>query len=192
MTELKKKAGSVLSSKIADGILTIAVTGHPPIIFDPAYVAPAHHITAELYGWKQRLSDAAAIARDTTTGMSATTAEKYAAIRRLADHYLNGAVDWNMKTGSAGPRGPQWDAIVIAAICEAYGKTDDVVKAMAVAKCGDTAPVAYLAAIAATAKVAPIVARMRLATVVLDDSDPFAADEAEEAEEEDGEEEDNS
>lgn len=180
MTELKKKAGSVLSSKMADGILTIVVTGHPPIVFDPAAVAPAHHLTAELYGWKQRLSDAAAIARDTATGMSATTTEKYAAIRRLADHYLNGAVDWNMKTGSSGPRGPQWDSVVIAAICEAYGKTDDVVKAMAVAKCGDTAPVAYLAAIAATAKVAPIVARMRLEAVGVDEeADPFAADEAE-------------
>ena len=175
MTELKKKAGSAVATSINGGVLTIVVAGFEPIIFDRTRVAECHHATAEMYGWKQRLSDAAAIARDKTTGASATNVEKYNAIRKLSEHYLTGATDWNVKVAASGPRGPQWDDVVIAAICEAYGKSAEVVKAMALTKCGVATPVAYLAAIAATSRVAPIVARLRLEAVEInDEDDPFA------------------
>ncbi len=69
------------------------------IKFDPSLVNENLRKFAEWHGWEQRLRDAAAKPCDKKTGKSASPQEKFAAIRRLAEHYLNGAESWNLKTG---------------------------------------------------------------------------------------------
>ena len=71
--------------------------------FDPQLCDESVRKFAEWHGWEQRLRDAAAKPRDEKTGKSASPAEKFAAIRKLAEHYLSGAKEWNLRTGpSAG------------------------------------------------------------------------------------------
>ena len=50
---------------------------------------------AMMHGFVQRISDAAAMARDAKTGASATPQEKFEAMRRLVEHYVSGAESWS-------------------------------------------------------------------------------------------------
>lgn len=109
-----KKSNSVVTSTfdLATGIITLAVVGLTDgvIKFDArqwanpeAYDALSDNgKRALLHGGTQRLSDRAAIKRDTVTGQSATPAEKHAAIKSLADHYANGG-GWELKGGGVPP-----------------------------------------------------------------------------------------
>lgn len=109
-----KKSNSVVTSTfdLATGIISIAVVGLADgvIKFDArqwanpeAYDALSDNgKRALLHGGVQRLSDRAAIKRDTVTGQSATPAEKHAAIKGLADHYANGG-GWELKGGGVAP-----------------------------------------------------------------------------------------
>jgi hypothetical protein len=75
-----------------------------------------------LHGLKQRVSDKAAIPRDTATGKSATPGEKFEAMRALGAHLSSGTVDWEMRKGVGGPRGPSDETrLVLRAIAEIQG-----------------------------------------------------------------------
>jgi len=52
---------------------------------------------ATLHGLKQRISDKAAIPRDTATGLSATPQQKFDAMKALADHYMTGTDQWDLR-----------------------------------------------------------------------------------------------
>lgn len=67
--------------------------------FNPELVDGELRKAAEWHGWEQRLRDAAAKPRDVKTGKSATPAEKFNAIKKLAEHYLSGGKEWNLRTG---------------------------------------------------------------------------------------------
>lgn len=70
---------------------------------------------ALLHGLKQKLVDAAAISRNTDTGRSATTWDKYNAVKNVADQLLSGS--WNkVREGGAKPAG----GILFQALCEMF------------------------------------------------------------------------
>lgn len=80
---------------------------------------------ATLHGMKQRISDKAAIPRNTTTGLSATPAEKFEAMRALAEHYSSGTDQWELR-GKAGPRGPSDQTqLILRALAVIQGVTVD-------------------------------------------------------------------
>jgi hypothetical protein len=71
------------------------------------HLSPDVVAMATMHGLKQKLVDAAAISRNPDTGRSATTEDKYAAVREVYDRLLAGA--WNKGradgTGSGGAGG---------------------------------------------------------------------------------------
>jgi len=180
-TELKFKGenGIIGTSYNDDGSFTIGVKGHAPMTIRAEDLTPEVRAIAIMKGMGARLIDAGAIARNTTTGLSATPAEKDAAIRALFLHYTGGATEWNIAR-AAGPRGTSLDSLALQAVGEAYGKDVDVVRAMVKTKAEEYAiPQAqYLAKLTTGALVAPIYKRLTeeaLAKVTVDvDANPFA------------------
>ena len=139
MTTEKKRAGSVISVKkvlIAGTTdqfkLQIKLHGTPsgdgemvPVLeelnFDPALCSAECRKFAEYHGWEQRLRDAAAKPVDQKTGKAASPREKFAAIKKLADFYLSGTKEWNLRSGAApGPRESDDKQMLKAALGEYF------------------------------------------------------------------------
>lgn len=103
-----QKANSVATSTFdaVAGVLTVEVIGGGKLTFNVREFVAAEGFDklnengkrAVGHGVNQRLMDRAAIGRDATTGQSATPAEKFAAIKALADHYAGGG-EWTMGRG---------------------------------------------------------------------------------------------
>lgn len=74
---------------------TVRGSDEPPLVLDLSKVSDANRLRAEYHGFTQRVSDAAAMARDTKTGKSATPAQKRMAMARLVEHLNSGAVEWS-------------------------------------------------------------------------------------------------
>ena len=72
----------------------------------PDDLAPEIQRAALLHGLKQKLVDAAAIARDTTTGRAATIQTKFDAVREIFDRITGENPSWNKpRAGGAGGQG---------------------------------------------------------------------------------------
>lgn len=178
--ELKFKGEKAVVGTATEGRkLVVGVKGFAPMMIDldDTRLSPEVMAAAAINGFRQRLMDAAALKRDTTTGLSVSPAEKDAAIRKLYDHYLSGTTEWELQRGAAGPR---MDPLVVRALCEAFDKSEDVVRAMIEAKSSEKGikPSEYCAAMAGLGKVKPIVERLRAEALegVVVDEDPFGDD----------------
>lgn len=160
--QTKAKSNSVIThAPQEDGSILFNVKGAGEFRFDPAKTSEANQRRAMLHGFVQRIADAAAMSRNTTTGQAASPADKMAAMQRLVSHYESGSTDWSpaRAEGKAGGL----DQVILAAVVEATGKTTEEVRAM-VAKGAEgkgITPKAYLAALGTAKLVAPIVARIR-------------------------------
>lgn len=182
--ELKFKGErAVVGTATSGSKLLVGVKGFPvmELDMDDLRISPEVRQAAMVNGFRQRLMDAAALKRDTATGGSATAAEKDAAIRKLYDHYMSGSTEWELTRGAQAPR---MDALVIKAIMEAFGKTEDVVRSLIESKAAEKGlkPAEYCAAMAELGKVKPIVERLRkeaLAAIEVDE-EPFGEGEGEE------------
>jgi len=122
---MKPKSNSVVTVQQTEaGLITVTVLGAGIVTFDPSKVHASNRIHAEFHGWKQRLSDAAAMSRDTDSGKPATPGDKEAAIRELADFYMTGAAEWSrVGTGGGGK------SLTIEAIAAIKGVTYEVAEA---------------------------------------------------------------
>lgn len=113
--QTKPKANSVLTHRLLpNGGLCFTVKGAGPVLegaeeaeavelfFAPTLASEANRQRAEQHGWIQRISDAAAISRDTKTGLPATPAQKLEAMQKLVEHYQSGTGDWKMTGGGGG------------------------------------------------------------------------------------------
>ena len=67
-------------------------------------LSQANQRYAALHGIKQRVGDAAALSRDTETGLPATESAKFEAMRRVADHLQSGSEEWDLRTAGE-PKG---------------------------------------------------------------------------------------
>jgi hypothetical protein len=111
--ETRRRSNAVVTVTVDDkGRLTFDVLGAGKVTFDPQRVHEELRAYAELYGWKQRLSDAAAMSRDTDTGKPTSPADKLAAIQELAEYYMSGASKWSrIGTGGGGGKSLTTEAI---------------------------------------------------------------------------------
>lgn len=110
--ETKRKSNSVVQvQQMESGALAFEVLGAGRVVFNPEKAHSNNRAYAELHGWKQRLSDAAAISRDDVTGKPASPADKLAAIRELAEHYMSGSPEWSRAGGGGGGRSITVEAI---------------------------------------------------------------------------------
>lgn len=69
---------------------------------------------------RAKVTDAAAIERDTATGRSAPVSEKFAAMRGMIDWLESGTTDWNRK-GAGGGDALLWQAVVEAGLTRKDG-----------------------------------------------------------------------
>lgn len=183
MSEQKKRAGVVISvSKVlsdANGALSkpylsfklhgvakddsqTDVPVMDEIKFYPGDCSESVRKFAEWHGWEQRLRDAAAKPRDTKTGKSASPAEKFAAIRKLAEHYLSGAENWNLRTGPSAGAGQNDDKQMLkAALAEYFPTVGKVRSAEEIHKAVEEMTKPEVSSLLANGKIAAIVLRLR-------------------------------
>lgn len=106
---------------------------------------------ATLHGLKQKLVDAAAISRNTDTGRSATTADKFEAVREVHTRLLAGS--WNKgREGGGAARG----GLLLRALMEFSGKSREVAEAWLDAKTD-----AERSALRKSPKIAEIIERLK-------------------------------
>lgn len=157
---------SVITTALSDDkrVITFNVKDAGALTLDLGKVHPDVATRAMIHGFIQRVSDKAAIARNTDTGLPVSPAEKFEAMRAMVDHFMSGTAEWNIKRAEgAGRKSGGLDGIAIEAVAEATGKTAaevrDIIKAGSEAK--KVTPAVYLAALSNAAKVKPILERMR-------------------------------
>lgn len=160
--QTKAKSNSIITHSVDEaGNVTFHVKGAGDIILRVAGISDANRVRAMRHGLIQRVSDAAALSRNTANGQPATPEAKLAAMTRLVEHYNSGSEAWAPER--EGGSGPGLDGLALAAVAEATGKSvADVVTLVTVSsKAKGVTPRVYLATLTTAGKVAPILARMR-------------------------------
>lgn len=118
----KKRVNSIITVTRWDNKLKFAFTGVGDFTFDPDKVSAENRARAMVHGFEQRVRDAAALSVDRDTGKSATAQAKFDAAKRIADHLMSGATEWNLKPAATGGL----DAgLVIMAIMRVFRKSLD-------------------------------------------------------------------
>lgn len=102
-----KRANWTIAHKIDGQLVRFSVKGAGELVLDVAKIHTANRARAEMHGFVQRISDAAAMARDSKTGASATPQEKFAAMKRLVEHYGSGAEEWSPQRSVEGVGRPK-------------------------------------------------------------------------------------
>lgn len=125
----KVRANAVVQVRKMDGKLEFLVKGvSTPIVFDPDKCSAEVRARAMIHGFTQRISDGAALSRDTATGLPATPEAKHARMKALADHYMSGTTEWALRV--AAPRPAAFDpdfaveVIIRAGLNGARGRED--------------------------------------------------------------------
>lgn len=103
-----------------DGTQTFKV-GAQSIVFHPDMVDATLRTRAELHGWKQRISDKAALSRDPKTGKPATWEEKFAAVSAIIAHYESGTDKWEMERTGGGGGGRSDASYILQALANVQG-----------------------------------------------------------------------
>ena len=96
-----------IEATVTDGGTLILEFRHGErIALRPDELTPEIQRAAMLHGLKQKLVDAAAIARDTTTGRAATIQTKYDAVKEIFDRITGESPSWNKpRAGGVGGQG---------------------------------------------------------------------------------------
>lgn len=126
MAEPKMKSNSVVAVTQYDNKLTFTVKDVGAFTFDPDKASAINRAKAMMHGFKQRISDGAALARDTETGLSATPEAKFVRMKQIAEHYMAGGDDWELRV--AAPKG-EGDGTWLCKALVALGKARDVAHA---------------------------------------------------------------
>ena len=116
-----KKVADVNAEITQNGLLHISFgqSGNT-VTIDPSKLSDTIRAQATLHGLKQKLVDAAAIARDTATGRSATSADKEAAVMEVYNRITAANGTWN-KVREAGATAA--GGLLVAALMQMTGKT---------------------------------------------------------------------
>ena len=90
-----------VAATIEGSKLTLTFSHGESLVLDASTLTADIAMAATMHGLKQKLVDAAAIARDTATGRSATIADKYAAVKEIFDRITGTEPTWNKVIKSA-------------------------------------------------------------------------------------------
>ena len=102
MEERKQRANSAYTFALRDGKLVWTYPGIGEVEFDPSKASATNRARAMMFGWKQRLQDAAALEAGPDGKVSPRA--KYDEMKRMAEHYEQGGEEWNLR--AAAPTGP--------------------------------------------------------------------------------------
>jgi hypothetical protein len=111
----KPKSNSVITHALDGSHLTFMVQDAGNVVLDMDKLSDAVKRRATVHGMIQRISDAAALSRDSVTGKSASAADKLAAMRELVEHYSTGTAEWR-RTSERSPRALGDVGLLIAAL----------------------------------------------------------------------------
>lgn len=151
----KQKSNSVITHEVdANGVIRFNVLGVGALFLNMDNVSQDVANRAAIHGMIQRISDAAAIPRNTETGQSATPEEKYEAMRKLVEHYESGTTEWSRKPAAGeGSKG----GLLFKALCiMSPSKSPDEIRDWMASKTK-----AQLAVIRTSAKVAAVIDSIR-------------------------------
>lgn len=127
----KRKSNSVVTHSLDGQILNFTVKDAGTFSLDMSRLHADVLARAAVHGLIQRISDRAAIERDTETGLPATPQAKMARMRALADHYMSGSPEWSTRAAASGASS---ESITIEALAKWKGKDTASVRAWAEAK----------------------------------------------------------
>ena len=95
-----------IEATVDNGTLVLTFRHGEVLRVHPESLNPEIQRAAMLHGLKQKLVDAAAISRDTTTGRAATIATKFDAVKEVFDRITGETPSWNRpRAGGAGGQG---------------------------------------------------------------------------------------
>ena len=157
------RSNQVVGFKQNDDGTQVYTIGGESRTFDPATTSLANQTRAMYHGYRQRLSDKAAIARDPKTGQSATPAQKRAAVWAAMDHYMSGSDKWEMERAAGGGGGRSDASYILQALANVQDVELKIMSERVAAnaeKRGITVE-AYLKRVATSPAVAEEVARIK-------------------------------
>ena len=95
-----------IEATVDNGTLVLTFRHGEVLRVHPESLNPEIQRAAMLHGLKQKLVDAAAISRDTTTGRAATIVTKFDAVKEIFDRITGETPSWNKpRVGGAGGQG---------------------------------------------------------------------------------------
>jgi hypothetical protein len=152
---------SAITADIFGTTLTLTFSNGAEIVLDSAKLSPEMQQQAMLHGLKQKLVDAAAIARNVDTGRSATVEDKYNAVRKVYARLTSDTPAWNEGRGAAGESVTAGGgAILVRALIKMTGKDEAYVKDFLSAKTKE-----QRAALRKNPQVLAVIAELQAATV---------------------------
>lgn len=114
------KAVPTIEATIEGSVLMLTFSHGESLTLDSTTLSVEITAQARMHGLKQKLVDAAAIARNTTTGKSATVEDKFLAVREVYDRLLAG--HWNKPKGEPGAgKGKREREVLIMAVARLRG-----------------------------------------------------------------------
>ncbi len=123
-----EKKARVVQCTLDAGKVVFTVAGQVALVVNPSAMSEKNREYAMLHGIKQRVMDAAALERDTATGLSATPEQKYEAMKAIVDHLNSGAEEWNIRGQGRGPRVDAEFNMLLTAIAEVRGMETEALR----------------------------------------------------------------
>ena len=164
-----KKLATAVAATIAGPILTLRFSNGQTLAVDANALSPDIQQQAMMHGLKQKLIDAAAIARDPDTGRTATIDDKFAAVRDVYDRIT--AADgstWN-KIRANGEAGGNKGGLLARAMMRLTSKSRTEITEFLDAKSKDE-----IAALRKNPRIAEIIAQLQVEQANTSDVDSDA------------------
>ena len=141
-----------IAADITGNVLTLTFSHGGEIVCNADNLSEAIKAQAMMHGLKQKLVDAAAIARDTETGRTASIRDKFEAVKEVFER-IRDAGQWNkIREGGAGGN----NGLLVRALMELTGKTRAAIEEFLDAKSKEEKQ-----ALRKNAKVSVIIVRMQ-------------------------------
>lgn len=110
-----------IAANVDGATLTLTFANGKTLIVDAAKLSDRIHLDAMMHGLKQKLVDAAAIARNPDTGASATVEDKINAVCEVYERITAPDGTWNKQRGDG--TGPATGGMLLRAMAALTGKT---------------------------------------------------------------------
>ena len=164
MSTTKTKSTPAISVDTIGDTLVFTFSNGDELRLNPSALSEEIRSQAMLHGLKQKLVDAAAIARNPDNGRSATIDNKYDAVKEIYDRITSPDGTWNKVRGDG--TGMAGAGLLIRALMEKFGKSRADIEAFL-----ENKTPAQKNALKADTRIAPIIARMQAerSTVNTDD-----------------------
>jgi len=159
MTKVANGKKSTISADIFGSVLTLTFANGQEVVVDAAQLSEKIRNAAMMHGLKQKLVDAAALSRNTETGLPASVADKFDAVNKIAQRLVKPDGEWNEGRTGGNPLGGGAN-ILIRALMQMTGKDKPYVEDFLSAKTKEER-----AALRKNPKVLAIISELQAATV---------------------------